>query len=162
MELFQLSNGVYAGNFSTLQDTTFTLPNGTYVGNYTALTVYLKNINQLSSTQLSSASPVYVANLTAVRNGTVLTDYERWVPPQQFINLYIESGETANQTQLSMIASQMAAILEKYVPIVPFTQNEYPFEEWEDQYYVGFSTPQDLYYPNVYVGNANGPLPPYF
>ncbi|BBD73250.1 hypothetical protein HS1genome_1639 [Sulfodiicoccus acidiphilus] len=160
VELFQLSNGVYAGNFSTLQDTTFTLPNGTYVGNYTALTVYLKNINQLSSTQLSSASPVYVANLTAVRNGTVLTDYERWVPPQQFINLYIESGETANQTQLSMIASQMAAILEKYVPIVPFTQNEYPFEEWEDQYYVGFSTPQDLYYPNVYVGNANGPSTP--
>ncbi|WP_016730944.1 ABC transporter substrate-binding protein [Saccharolobus islandicus] len=161
--IYQLSNGRYAANYSILFNSSgvfnseFRLPNGTLIANATALKQYVLNYTP----NLGNVTTLYVANLTAIYySHLLLTDQGRWVPPQEFINLYVQAGETTNVTQLTHIYSEMAAILAKYLPIIPFVNLEWPFEEWEDQYYIGFSTPQYFYWYNVYVGNAGGPSLP--
>ena len=90
----------------------------------------------------------FVTNVTAL-NGTIYTDPGRWIPPQQFINLWIQAGETTNVTQLKQIYSTMAAILTKDLPAIPVVFDAYPRYEYETQYYVGFSTPLYFYTWNV-------------
>ncbi|MEB3691179.1 MAG: ABC transporter substrate-binding protein [Caldisphaeraceae archaeon] len=162
--LKQLPNGKYVANITKLKNTVIKLPNGTLIANITAARKYLLSLASLEkekSPLLSKAKTVYVANITAVENSTNLpSDWCRWIPPQKFINLYIEAGKTSNYTKLKNIYSEMQAIIAKNVPMLPFVTPEWPFEEWEDQYYIGYSTPQYLYWLNVYVGNAMGPSTP--
>ncbi|QGA55315.1 hypothetical protein GFS03_12390 [Sulfolobus sp. E5-1-F] len=161
--IYQLSNGKYAANYNMLFNSSgvfnseFKLPNGTLIANATALKQYVLNYTP----SLGNVTTLYVANLTAIYySHLLLTDLGRWVPPQEFINLYVQAGETTNTAQLSQIYSEMAAILAKYVPLIPFVNTEWPFAEWEDQYYIGFSTPQYFYWYNEYVGNPGQPSLP--
>ncbi|TRM91115.1 hypothetical protein DMP16_10425, partial [Sulfolobus sp. B1] len=164
VSIVQLSNGKYAANITALNNTEIRLPNGTLIANLTAAQEYLLNLPQLraeNSSLLNNSTIVYVANITAIlKSTTLLSDWERWIPPQQLINLYIQAGETNNVTQLRQIYDQMAQIIMNNTPVIPFTTTEWPFEEWEDQYYIGFSTPQYMYWLNVYVGNAANPAEP--
>lgn len=164
VSIVQLPNGKYAANITALNNTEIRLPNGTLIANLTAAQEYLLNLTQLkaeNSPLLKNSTTVFVANITAIlKSKTLLSDWERWIPPQQLINLYIQAGETDNTTQLTQIYDQMAQIIMNYTPLIPFTTTEWPFEEWEDQYYIGFSTPQYMYWLNVYVGNAANPSEP--
>jgi len=79
----------------------------------------------------------------------IYTDPGRWIPPKQFIDLWIQAGNTTDVTQLKHIYNEMAAILIKDLPAIPVVFDAYPRYEYEDQYYIGFSTPQYFYTWNV-------------
>jgi len=79
----------------------------------------------------------------------IYTDPGRWIPPKQFIDLWIQAGNTTDVTQLKHIYNEMAAILIKDLPAIPVVFDAYPRYEYEDQYYIGFSTPQYFYTSDV-------------
>ncbi|MFP3310479.1 MAG: hypothetical protein RXO26_01500 [Caldivirga sp.] len=72
-------------------------------------------------------------------------DPGRWIPPSQFIEDWIKAGETANVTELKKYYNDMAMILIKELPGIPVTFCAWPRYEYEDQYYIGFSTPEYFY-----------------
>jgi len=79
----------------------------------------------------------------------IYTDPGRWIPPKQFIDLWIQAGNTTDVTQLKHIYNEMASILLQYRPAIPVVFDAYPRYEYEDQYYIGFSTPQYFYTSDV-------------
>jgi ABC-type dipeptide transport system, periplasmic component len=79
----------------------------------------------------------------------VYSDFGRWIPPKEFIDLWIQAGDTTNVTLLKQIYNKMAAILIKDLPAIPVVFDAYPRYEYEEQYYIGFSTPQYFYTWNV-------------
>ncbi|WP_338598958.1 ABC transporter substrate-binding protein [Sulfolobus tengchongensis] len=90
-------------------------------------------------------------NVTALQTigVPIYTDPGRWIPPKEFIDLWIQAGDTTNVTLLKQIYNKMAAILIKDLPAIPVVFDAYPRYEYEDQYYIGFSTPQYFYTWNV-------------
>jgi len=89
----------------------------------------------------------YYLNVTYIKTvGTMMYDDPgRWIPPSQFIEDWIKAGETANVTELKKYYNDMAMILIKELPGIPVTFVAWPRYEYEDQYYIGFSTPEYFY-----------------
>jgi len=89
-------------------------------------------------------------NITLMFSGKpIYSDYGRWIPPKQFIDLWFQAANTTNVTKLKQIYSAMAAMLVKEIPAIPVTFEAYPRYQYEDQYYVGFVTPQYFYTSDV-------------
>jgi len=89
----------------------------------------------------------YYLNVTYIKTiGTMMYDDPgRWIPPSQFIEDWIKAGETANVTELKKYYNDMAMMLIKELPGIPVIFDAWPRYEYEDQYYIGFSTPEYFY-----------------
>lgn len=89
-------------------------------------------------------------NITAIKSNTpLLTDWGRWIPPKEFIDLYLKALNITNSSELKEIYNKMAMILIKEIPAIPAVEIDFPRYQYEDNLYIGFPTQEFFYTWNV-------------